>query len=123
MIVSACGFVIGSSARGASAATLPKAAEGRGLSRTLPPLISTSWSSRRALGPPACSPATGNYLHTPVAGSQVPTGQMVSIKGLHIPAWQFSPVHRLPSLQGVPSSAGGLEHWPVARSHVPATWH
>src|SRR5437870_11408740 len=61
-------------------------------------------------------------MHMPVAGSQ-PAGQVFPIKGVHIPAWQLSNVHRLPSLQAVPSGAGGLEHWPVARSHVPGTWH
>src|SRR2546427_12464807 len=60
-------------------------------------------------------------MHMPVAGSQ-PAGQVFPIKGVHIPAWQLSNVHRLPSLQAVPSGAGGLEHWPVAGSHVPGTW-
>jgi hypothetical protein len=32
-------------------------------------------------------------------------------------------VHRLPSSHTVPSAAGGLEHTPVAGSHVPATRH
>jgi len=59
MIVSACGFVIGSSARGTSAATLPKAAEARGLSRTLPHWSPPLGAAGGRLGPPACSPATG----------------------------------------------------------------
>jgi len=32
-------------------------------------------------------------------------------------------VHALPSLQPVPFAAVGFVHWPVAGSHVPATWH
>jgi len=32
-------------------------------------------------------------------------------------------VHAFASLQPVPSAAVGFEHWPVAESHVPATWH
>src|SRR2546426_2719325 len=38
--------------------------------------------------------------------------------------WQFSVgVQALLSLHFVPSVAVGFEHWPVAGSHVPATWH
>jgi hypothetical protein len=40
------------------------------------------------------------------------------------PAWQDSPsVHPSLSLQVVPSSASGFEHWPVAGSQLPATEH
>src|SRR6185295_13082380 len=40
------------------------------------------------------------------------------------PAWQESPaVQALPSLQGVPFGAFGLEQRPVPGLQVPATWH
>src|SRR5439155_20635785 len=40
------------------------------------------------------------------------------------PLWQVSIfVQALPSLHAVPLLAFGLEHWPVAVSQVPATWH
>jgi len=42
-----------------------------------------------------------------------------------VPPWQVSPPaeQRLPLVQAVPSFAAGFEHWPVAGSQVPATWH
>jgi hypothetical protein len=43
---------------------------------------------------------------------------------VQVPPWQVSAeVQLLPSLQGVPSGAPGLEHIPVAGLHMPATWH
>jgi hypothetical protein len=42
----------------------------------------------------------------------------------HAPPWHESPtVHGLPSVQVVPLGTAGLEHAPLAGSHVPATWH
>src|SRR5439155_19132999 len=42
----------------------------------------------------------------------------------HVPAEHASGlVQALPSLHAVPLLAFGLEHWPVAVSQVPATWH
>src|SRR3990170_1782034 len=41
-----------------------------------------------------------------------------------VPAVQVSPkVQVLPSVHAVPSARLGLEHMPVAVSHVPASWH
>jgi hypothetical protein len=41
-----------------------------------------------------------------------------------VPFWQDSPwVHALPSLHVVPLATTGLEHAPLAGSHVPARWH
>ena len=41
-----------------------------------------------------------------------------------LPAAQVSrTVQASPSSQAVPSGAGGFEHVPVARSHVPGAWH
>lgn len=43
---------------------------------------------------------------------------------MHTPLWQLSLcVHALPSSHAVPSGSAGVEHMPVAGSHVPATWH
>jgi hypothetical protein len=40
------------------------------------------------------------------------------------PAWQLSFwVHALPSEQALPFGRVGVEHVPVAGSHVPASWH
>src|SRR2546426_5644393 len=40
------------------------------------------------------------------------------------PRWQASPdVQALPSSQVAPSGLGGLEHTPLAGSHVPGSWH
>src|SRR6478735_5205820 len=67
----------------------------------------------------------------PVAGSHEPGrrqelsgGQTTGLPPTHTPAWQVSVwVQALPSLQAVPSVLSGLEHWPVAESQTPATWH
>ena len=41
-----------------------------------------------------------------------------------LPPWQLSLcVQALPSLHAVPLAAAGFEHWTVAGSHVPASWH
>lgn len=43
---------------------------------------------------------------------------------MHEPITQESVcVHALPSLQDEPLGLAGLEHIPVAASHVPASWH
>jgi hypothetical protein len=48
----------------------------------------------------------------------------VAAPALHAPLWQVSLwVQALPSLHAVPSAEAGFEHWPVAGSQVPATWH
>jgi hypothetical protein len=50
--------------------------------------------------------------------------QITGFAPVHVPAWQVSVwVHASPSLQAVPFAAAGFEHWPVAGSQVPATWH
>ncbi len=69
--------------------------------------------------------------HRPVAVLQVPAvwhwSEAVQTTGLapvQVPLWQVSVwVQALPSLHAVPLLAFGLEHWPVAVSQVPATWH
>ncbi len=49
---------------------------------------------------------------------------MTELLPVQTPAWHVSVwVQALPSLQPVPFGAVGLEHIPVAESHVPATWH
>src|SRR5690349_630753 len=54
-------------------------------------------------------------------GAGVPEAEEVPA---HVPAWHASAwVHALPSLQGIPSRAGGFVHCPVAGSQVPAVWH
>src|SRR5438094_63744 len=71
------------------------------------------------------------FEHVPVAGSQLPTSwhcsaavQPTGLLPVHLPASQVSAlVQALPSLQAVPLGAAGFEHWPVAGSHVPASWH
>jgi hypothetical protein len=68
-------------------------------------------------------------VHTPVAGLHAPTSwhwslavQVTVAVGWQVPATQRSPlVHRLPSLQLVPSALAGLEQAPVAGSHPPAS--
>jgi hypothetical protein len=51
----------------------------------------------------------------------------VHVTGLaptQLPFWQLSAcVHESPSEHVAPSSLAGLEHSPVAGSHVPASWH
>ena len=71
------------------------------------------------------------FEHWPVPGSQVPTAWHWSAAAhttgwlpAHTPLSQVSVwVQALPSLQAVPSGLVGLEHWPVATSHVPVVWH
>jgi hypothetical protein len=54
----------------------------------------------------------------------VPRPQTTLLPPTHVPPWHVSVcVQALPSLHVVPSGAAGLEHAPVAGSHVPATWH
>jgi hypothetical protein len=75
--------------------------------------------------------APAGLLHCPVVGLQSPAvwhasvaAHTVSAPALHAPLWQVSVwVHALPSLHAVPSGEAGFEHWPVAGSQVPATWH
>ena len=70
-------------------------------------------------------------LQTPVAGLQVPASvhwspdpQATGWLPTHRPLWHVSVwVHRLPSLQGVPSRSGGFTQSPVAGLHTPALWH
>jgi hypothetical protein len=70
-------------------------------------------------------------VHAPVAGLHVPGARHVPLAmhatGLpptQVPFWQVSArVQALPSLQAIPFGAAGVEHAPVAGSHVPATWH
>jgi hypothetical protein len=43
---------------------------------------------------------------------------------MQLPVSQVSVwVQALPSLHCVPSFFGGFEHWPVAGSHTPTSWH
>jgi hypothetical protein len=73
------------------------------------------------------------WVQVPVAGSQVgwfqqpagsATGWQIIEVPLHTPSSQWSPVvQALPSSHGVPNSAGGLLHWPVAGSQIPAARH
>jgi hypothetical protein len=45
---------------------------------------------------------------------------------VHAPARQLSELaktQRFPSAHSVPFGTVGVEHWPLAGSHVPATWH
>jgi hypothetical protein len=73
----------------------------------------------------------GGLMHWPVCGSHTPAmwhgsgaGHTIGSAPTHVPAWQLSDwVQALPSSQTVPSSTGGFEHWPLAGSHVPASWH
>jgi hypothetical protein len=45
------------------------------------------------------------------------------LPAVHVPSMHKSLTsHLFPSLHGVPSTTGGLEHAPVAGSHVPASW-
>jgi len=79
---------------------------------------------------PVPSAATG-FGQVPLLGSQVPCvwhwSLAVHVTGLEpvqVPDEHTSVcVHALPSLQPVPSAAGGLEHAPVLVLHVPAVWH
>jgi hypothetical protein len=74
--------------------------------------------------------AAFGFEHWPVDGLQVPATwhasdaeQVTAFAPTQVPPWQVSScVQALPSLQGVPSAAVGLEHWPVAGSQVPAAW-
>jgi hypothetical protein len=67
------------------------------------------------------------FEQTPVAESQMPATwqpssaeQPTLLLPVQKPAWQASiRVHEFPSVQGVPSAFGGLEHRPVAGLHVP----
>src|SRR5262249_17498607 len=53
-----------------------------------------------------------------------PGSQLTGTPPPQTPPWQVSPVvQALPSLQGVPLAAGGLEQTPVAASHVPTACH
>src|SRR5947208_4312522 len=69
--------------------------------------------------------------HCPEVGSQVPASwhwssalQTTGLEPVQVPFWQVSVwVQALPSLHAVPLLAFGWEHWPVAVSQVPATWH
>ena len=64
----------------------------------------------------------------PVAGTHAPTvwqapaaAHVIGVPAAQAPAWQVSaPLHMFPSLQVVPFAFAGLEHRPVAPSHVPA---
>jgi hypothetical protein len=72
------------------------------------------------------------FEQTPVVASQVPLSwqsseaeQTTGVPAVHMPAWQVSVcVHASPSSQPVPVAFGrGVEHWPVALSQMPASWH
>ena len=75
--------------------------------------------------------ALAGLEHWPDVVSQEPTlwhwSDAVQVTGLapvHVPDWQASVwVQALPSLHDVPFALAGLEHWPVAESQVPASWH
>src|SRR3989441_129540 len=76
-------------------------------------------------------PASAGLEQLPVAGSHGPAtwhwSGAVQVTGLlptQLPLGQVSVcVQSLPSLQGVPLVAVGVEQLPVAGLHVPATWH
>src|SRR6185503_15288536 len=75
--------------------------------------------------------AAAGFEHTPVPMSQIPAtwhwSSAVQTTGAPLvqgPDWQLSLcVQAFPSLQAVPSAAGGFEHTPVPVSQSPATWH
>ena len=70
----------------------------------------------------------GELEQLPFVGSHVPAAwhwsvalQTTGLLPMHTPAWQLSVrVQALPSLQVVPSAAGGFEQAPLAGLHVPA---
>src|SRR5206468_729296 len=73
---------------------------------------------------PAQAPLThaSSLVHELPSSQRVPSGS--AVPPVHTPAWHVSAVvHALPSLHAVPSGLAGLEHVPVAGSHVPASWH
>src|SRR5207245_1666913 len=67
----------------------------------------------------------------PVAGSQVPASwhwswavQTTGFVPVQLPPWQASVwVQASPSLQAAPLGLAGFEHWPVAGSQAPTSWH
>jgi hypothetical protein len=71
------------------------------------------------------------FEQTPVPVSQTPATwhwsdavHTVAVPGVHVPAWQLSPVvQALLSVQVVPFVAFGFEQTPVPVSQTPATWH
>jgi len=93
--------------------------------------VQTFWSLQSVAVEQSLQPAMGVLLQVPVAGSQVPAvwhwSEAVHTTGFaptQAPAAQASVcVHRLPSVQGVPSAWAGLVQAPVAGSQVPAVWH
>jgi hypothetical protein len=72
----------------------------------------------------------GAIEQSPVCGSHVPSlhaSPPVHTTGLipvHTPPWQRSTfVHASASSHTLPSGSGGVEHFPVFGSQVPAAWH
>jgi hypothetical protein len=75
--------------------------------------------------------AFGGFEQRPVPVSHVPASwhwssavQTTGFAPVQTPNWQVSVcVQALPSLQVVPFAFGGFEHWPLAGSHTPTSWH
>jgi hypothetical protein len=71
------------------------------------------------------------FVHCPVEASHVPglwhsslATHVTGVPGVQAPAWQTSaPLHASLSAQEEPLGLAGFEHWPVAESQVPASWH
>jgi hypothetical protein len=65
-----------------------------------------------------------NVLHTPATWHWSWAVHVTGLLPTHAPAWQASVwVQGLLSVQGVPSTRGGLLHVPVAGLHTPGVWH
>ena len=71
------------------------------------------------------------FVQEPVVGSHTPAvwhrsraAHTTGLAPVQTPPWHVSVcVHLSLSSHSVPFTADGFVHWPVARSHVPATWH
>jgi hypothetical protein len=79
---------------------------------------------------PQDAPDASGVCETPPAGSHesavhgLPSSTLTCVPLAHVPPWHESAVvQALPSVQAVPFGTAGLEHRPLAASHVPAAWH
>ncbi len=95
------------------------------------PPVQTSPEVQELLSLQAVPLLASGLEHVPVEGVHVPATwhwsdavQVTGFEPVQVPPTQVSVcVHRLSSLQAVPSETVGLEHVPVEVSHVPAAWH